>query len=123
MELDRDGSAYFLEKNVLIGSITRPTRYGLNMKKQKQILIECVFASSLSLSYKSRCNNYVENYHLDFWIIDFFFVLPSGTFAQAQNDFPQPESGVEIGNEFSEISDLVSHSLEKKEKWKISCCK
>ena len=47
-----------------------------------------------------------------------FFVLPSGTFAQAQNDFLQPESGVEIGNEFSEISDLVSHSLEKKKSGK-----
>ena len=32
-----------------------------------------------------------------------FFVLPSGTLAQAQNDFLQPESGVELGNEFSEI--------------------
>ena len=47
-----------------------------------------------------------------------FFVLPSGTLAQAQNDFLQPESGVEIGNEFSEISDLVSHSLEKKKSGK-----
>ena len=47
-----------------------------------------------------------------------FFVLPLGTFAQAQNDFLQPESGVEIGNEFSEISDLVSHSLEKKKSGK-----
>ena len=47
-----------------------------------------------------------------------FFVLPSGTFSQAQNDFLQPESGVEIGNEFSEISDLVSHSLEKKKSGK-----
>ena len=47
-----------------------------------------------------------------------FFVLPSGTFAQAQNDFLQPESGVELGNEFSEISDLVSHSLEKKKSGK-----
>ena len=47
-----------------------------------------------------------------------FFVLPSSTFAQAQNDFLQPESGVEIGNEFSEISDLVSHSLEKKKSGK-----
>ena len=47
-----------------------------------------------------------------------FFVLPSGILAQAQNDFLQPESGVEIGNEFSEISDLVSHSLEKKKSGK-----
>ena len=47
-----------------------------------------------------------------------FFVLPSGTLAQAQNDFLQPESGVEIGNEFSEISDFVSHSLEKKKSGK-----
>ena len=47
-----------------------------------------------------------------------FFVLPSGTLAQAQNDFLQPESGVELGNEFSEISDLVSHSLEKKKSGK-----
>ena len=47
-----------------------------------------------------------------------FFVLPSGIFAQAQNDFLQPESGVEIGNEFSEISALVSHSLEKKKSGK-----
>ena len=48
----------------------------------------------------------------------FFFVLPLGTLAQAQNDFLQPESGVELGNEFSEISDLVSHSLEKKKSGK-----
>ena len=47
-----------------------------------------------------------------------FFVLPSGTLAQAQNDFLQPESGVELGNEFSEISDWVSHSLEKKKSGK-----
>ena len=47
-----------------------------------------------------------------------FFVLPSGTLAQAQNDFLQPESGVELGNEFSEISDLVSHSLKKKKSGK-----
>ena len=47
-----------------------------------------------------------------------FFVLPSGTLAQAQNDYLQPESGVELGNEFSEISDLVSHSLEKKKSGK-----
>ena len=47
-----------------------------------------------------------------------FFVLPSGILAQAQNDFLQPESGVELGNEFSEISDLVSHSLEKKKSGK-----
>ena len=44
----------------------------------------------------------------------FLWVELSSALAQEKNDFVQPEIDVEIGNGFSEISDLVSQSLEAK---------
>ena len=44
----------------------------------------------------------------------FLWLALSGAIAQEQNDILQPEIDVEIKNEFAEISDLVSHSLEAK---------
>ena len=50
------------------------------------------------------------------FLLDLFFLsfALSGATAQEQNDILQPELNVEIKNEFSKISDLVSHSLEAK---------
>ena len=44
----------------------------------------------------------------------FIWLALSSAIAQEQNDLLQPEIDVEIKNEFAEISDLVSHSLEAK---------
>ena len=44
----------------------------------------------------------------------FLWVALSSTLAQEKNDLLQPEVDVEIGTEFSKISDLVAHSLDAK---------
>ena len=44
----------------------------------------------------------------------FLLVALSSALAQEKNDLLQPEVGVEIGTEFSKISDLVAHSLNAK---------
>ena len=44
----------------------------------------------------------------------FLWVALSSTIAQEKNDLLQPEVDVEIGTEFSKISDLVAHSLDAK---------
>ena len=44
----------------------------------------------------------------------FLWVALSSTLAQEKNDLLQPEVDVEIGTEFSKISDLVAHSLNAK---------
>ena len=46
--------------------------------------------------------------------IVFLWVALSSTLAQEKNDLLQPEVDVEIGNEFSKISDLIAHSLATK---------
>ena len=50
------------------------------------------------------------------FLLNLFFLwfALSGATAQEQNDILQPELNVEIKNEFSKISNLVSHSLEAK---------
>ena len=44
----------------------------------------------------------------------FLWVALSSTLAQEKNDLLQPEVDVEIGTEFSKISDLIAHSLDAK---------
>ena len=44
----------------------------------------------------------------------FLWVALSGALAHEEQDFLQPEIDVKIGNEFSNISDLVLHSLRAK---------
>ena len=44
----------------------------------------------------------------------FLWVALSSTLAQEKNDLLQPEVDVEIGTEFSKISDLIAHSLATK---------
>ena len=49
-----------------------------------------------------------------FGYLVFLCVLPSSLLSQEQKELLQPETDVEIGREFSEISNSVSHSLEAK---------
>lgn len=49
-----------------------------------------------------------------FGYLVFLCVLPSSLLSQEQKELLQPEMDVEIGREFSEISNSVSHSLEAK---------
>ena len=48
------------------------------------------------------------------WFLVFLWVALFSTLAQEKNDLLQPEVDVEIGTEFSKISDLVAHSLDAK---------
>ena len=62
--------------------------------------------------YGAKVMNKINSSIMGFLV--FLWVALSSTLAQEKNDLLQPEVDVEIGTEFSKISDVVAHSLDAK---------